>query len=320
MGSILKDFVFEPIVPIPIMGAVCVVLIIFKRRGVIPYIRQILCVALLFLINLRPMLPADNIVIQRQRTDLNVIFIVDDTISMLGNDQAGYDTRLDRAKADMGYIIENLPGARFSVVTFNNNNHILTPLTDSIDYLNNAIDSIYPIAPTYATGTNLSTCISALESSLGLAETGSGDTDSVVFILSDGENTDGNVQQGFGKLGGEISGGAVMGYGTASGGQMEYYDELIDDHRWIMEPGTGEPGVTRIDEENLEFVADELGLPYINMSDDGVLEPIVTELRDHYESEPEEETEQGYEDVYYYLVIPLALLTAYELISLRRRG
>ena len=222
------------------MAVICVVLIVFKRRGVMPYIRQILIVALLFIINLRPMYPSDNILVQKQKMDLNVIIVIDDTLSMLGNDQEGYDTRLDRAKADVTYILENLPGAKFSIISFNNHSHILTPFTDSLDYIRNAVDSIYPLSPSFASGTNITVCVDSIEEVIEQSLNHNEETKIVIFFLSDGENTD---------IGENISGGAVMGYGTERGAHMLYYNELRDTTYMVMDNSVGGnmEAITRLD-------------------------------------------------------------------------
>ena len=321
MSGLLGDFTFNPIVPIPVMAVFCAVLIIFKRRGIIPYIRQILTVLLLFIINLRPMYPADNILVQKQNMDLNVVFVVDDTISMIGDDQIGYETRLDRAKADMAYIMQNLPGAKISVVCFNNNTHVLTPFTDNVDYVQNAIDSIYPLSPTYATGTNISICYDTVEDILERTEDME-NTNTVLFFLTDGENTDGGEMASFGDLAEYICGGAVMGYGTTRGGHMNYYDSLDDEYEMLMDYSNypNNQAVTKLDEENLQDLAIDLHVPYLYMNGDNVLEPVIDSLRESFAADPEPEYRQGYEDCYFIFVAPLVLLVSYEFISLKRRG
>lgn len=319
----MGDIVFEPIIPIPVMAVICVILIVFKRRGVMPYIRQILIVALLFIINLRPMYPSDNILVQKQKMDLNVIIVIDDTLSMLGNDQEGYDTRLDRAKADVNYILENLPGAKFSIISFNNHSHILTPFTDSLDYIRNAVDSIYPLSPSFASGTNITVCVDSIEEVIEQSLNHNEETKIVIFFLSDGENTDTSRRNvDFTDIGENISGGAVMGYGTERGAHMLYYNELRDTTYMVMDNSVGGnmEAITRLDEDNMRDVASQMGVPYINMNSGNPLEEVITQLREGNLTDPEDEVKQGYVDAYYIFMIPLALLTAYEFISLRRRG
>ena len=316
-----NGIVFEPIIPIYIMAIFCVVLLVFKRRGVIPYIRQIICVILLFIINLRPMYPSDNITVMASKMDLNVVFVVDDTLSMLGDDQDGYNTRLERAKADIYYIMEQLPGAKFCVICFNNNTHVMTPFTDSIDYLRNAVDSIYPLSPTYATGTNISVCIDSVEDVLeDLTDDEENGREVVLFFMSDGENTDGNRLGNFSDIGEYLSGGAVMGYGTDRGGHMLYYSSIRDEEEEVYDFSAGQSAVTRLDEDNLRDVATDLNVPYIEMNHADSFDTVLADIRDMHETDPEEEVKQGYVDFYYVFVAPLSVLIAYEFISLKRRG
>ena len=48
----MDDIIFNPIIPVGAMAVICVILLCLKRRGVAPYIRQIIIILLLFVINL----------------------------------------------------------------------------------------------------------------------------------------------------------------------------------------------------------------------------------------------------------------------------
>lgn len=51
--------IINPIIPIWLMAIICIALAIFKRKGKFAYIRQIIMIILLFMINLRMMIPTD---------------------------------------------------------------------------------------------------------------------------------------------------------------------------------------------------------------------------------------------------------------------
>ncbi len=287
-----------------------------------PYIRQILVVLLLFVINLRPMYPSDNIEITTTKMDLNIIIVIDDTISMLGDDQPGYDTRLDKVREDVSYIVQNLPGAKFSIVCFNNNVHVMTPFTDSVNYVMNAVDSIYPLSPSYANGTNLTDCVDTIEDLAEDAEEVYGNSQLVIFFLSDGENTEDGGRDSFADIADLFVGGAVMGYGTERGGHMLYEDHTRNLSYMVMDNrgSSSIEAVTKLDEDSLREVASDLDIPYLNMTDNSALESTLTQIREGNESASQDDVKQGYVDFYYVFVLPLALLTAYEFISLKRRG
>src|SRR5699024_11557372 len=58
---------------------------------------------------------------------------------------------------------------------------------------------------------------------------------------------------------GVVDGGAVLGYGNAEGGPMKAQGG--DDHGEYITGPDGERGISRIDEEQLETIAGELGVP-----------------------------------------------------------
>ena len=79
----------NPIIPIWVMAVISVVLLLLKRKGVAAYIRQIVIVALVFLINLRIAIPDGTVTKRNQTMEARVIFVVDNTISMLARDYDG---------------------------------------------------------------------------------------------------------------------------------------------------------------------------------------------------------------------------------------
>jgi Ca-activated chloride channel family protein len=90
-----------------------------------------------------------------------------------------------------------------------------------------------------------------------------------VIILSDGESTLDEPWTSFRGLRDQVAGGAVLGYGTNDGGQMRSYDGAVDvdpDAPWITDD-SGAPAVSRIDEQVLMAVADQLEVPYLHRTD-----------------------------------------------------
>ncbi|MCQ2516486.1 MAG: VWA domain-containing protein [Saccharofermentans sp.] len=310
-------YIINPIIPIWIMAIICVVLLCFKRRGVMPYIRQILIVVLLFAINIRPMYLDKNTLVQRQKLDAYVIFCVDSTISMLAEDYDGNHTRLEGAKSDMYHIIDRLDGSQFALISFNNDARVLTPFTADVAYAKSIVDSIYPIPQVHATGTNISVAQEALSGVINEART-LGDGDIYLFFLTDGENTDNNRLESFSKYANDISGGIVMGYGTNNGGQMHYTNDTNGTVSVITDGAN--PALSYIDEDNLEQLASDLRVPYIHMVSVGEINNQLNLIREQINAEPEEEMKDSYTDMYYWFVLPLAVLIGYEFISIKRRA
>ncbi len=76
--------IINPIIPIWLMAVICVILLFFTRKGAFNYIRQIIIIILLFAINLRIMVPNPDAQTVEKKVD--VLFVVDNTISMLAED------------------------------------------------------------------------------------------------------------------------------------------------------------------------------------------------------------------------------------------
>ncbi len=303
------------------MVIICIGLLAIKRRGIIPYIRQILIVLLLFAINLRPQYVSNEVTVVKQKLNCYCIIVIDDTLSMMAEDYQGDNPRMDGVKADVEYITEQLVGAKFCLIDFNNDVNLVAPFTDDSYYIKSCIDSLYPLPDYHATGTNINVCKDLLGKMITDANM-MGDGHVVVFFISDGENTDNHELESFVKVSGGIEAGAVMGYGTEEGGQMHYYDELHDEIVLVEDKRSFpyEAAISCINEENLQQIADDLNLEYIHMEDQSDIDDTIADVMGLLDTKEEETTEYGYADVYYWFVIPLAALVAYEFISVKRRA
>ena len=321
MGNMLETMKFEPILPVWFMVILCIGLLALKRRGIVPYIRQILMVILIFVINLRPMIMTDDVTVIKQKLNCYCIICIDDTLSMMAEDYDGENPRLDGVKADVEHITQELPGAKFCLIDFNNDVNLIAPFTDDTSYIRSSVNSIYPLPDYHATGTNINVCKKLLGQMIQDAVR-MGDGRIVVFFITDGENTDNHSLDSFADIASDIEGGAVMGYGTDDGGQMHYYDELYDEVVLVEDKRTFpyQPAVSCIDEDNLEQLSQDLGIKYIHMTETEKLDPVLEDIKSMIDGETEETTEYGYVDTYYWFVIPLAALIAYEFISVKRRA
>ena len=321
MGNMFETLKFEPILPVWFMIILCIGLIALKRKGIIPFIRQILMVVLIFIINLRPMIMTDDVTVIKQKLNCYCIIVVDDTLSMMAEDYDGENPRMDGVKADVEYITEQLVGAKFCLIDFNNDVNLIAPFTDDSTYIRSSVNSIYPLPDYHATGTNINVSKKLLGQMIQDAVR-MGDGRIVVFFITDGENTDNHKLDSFADIAGDIEGGAVMGYGTEDGGQMHYYDELYDEVVLVEDKRSYpyKPAVSCLDEDNLEQLSSDLGIEYVHMTSQSKIDPVLENVKQMLDGETEETTEYGYVDTYYWFVIPLSALIAYEFISVKRRA
>ena len=309
--------IINPIIPIWVMVLLIPIFIVCLSHDKKKRIRQIVIIALVFLINIRIMIRTEEAEVITN--DLDVLFVVDTTISMIAEDYNGDSTRLSGVKEDMKYIIEELEGAKFSIVTFDNSSKVVLPYTRDKDILYEAIDIIKVSEYLFARGTTLNASFDGLEQQLE-ASAEKEDRARIVFFISDGEitsSTDQKIDTNlFSLLESYISEGAVLGYGTNEGGYM--YVKTGDYGSYKYLDYQGKKAVSIIDEENLELVASNLGIDYINMSKQSNLESKLADIKDGITYDFDTVDKTAYSDTYYIFVVPLLGLLIYEFINFRR--
>ena len=254
----------------------------------------------------------------KRKSNLNVLFVIDDTISMLANDMQLGGTRLDKAKVDLGKIVEELEGAQYSVISFNNQAMLLAPFSSDIYHVKNSINSLYPLERLYAKGSSLDT---PKELMLSLLKSIKEDPNqkTAVFFVSDGEITAENATLGsFAELKPYIDGGYVLGYGTKEGGTMTIRDAYSDEDTTIEDYSDWptKPAVSVIDENNLKAIAKDLGVEYKNMNGAGDLGTGLLSLKAQITVKDEPVKEENNKDEYinppayygFYALVPFAIL------------
>lgn len=294
------------------MAIICVALLLCKKRGVWPYIRQIIIVILLFAINLRIMIPDDEVETEIRDIDAYVLFVVDDTISMLGDDMDGGGYRLDAVKRDCAYIIDELNGAKFAVVSFNNEANILSPYSSDGRFTNSVINGIYPLDDLYAKGSTLNVAYDSMEEMLKVAgEKRDNGAKVIVFFISDGEITkEGDKLKSFEGLEEYIDDGAVLGYGTKEGGNMYLVGLYESEASLVMDTSSypSKPAVTKLDEGNLKDLADDLGIDYVHMTKQKQINDKLDQIINETLSSASGSSMQGYDETYYYFAAMLAIM------------
>lgn len=314
----------NPIIPIWVMAIICVALLVFKRKGVIGFIRQIIIVVLLFMINLRIMIPGETIKVKEQTSNIGIMFVVDNTISMRAMDYNNTDaTRMEGVKKDCRQIIEAFPNARIGAMSFNNNVSVVSPFTNNTEYVLDSIETLPDMKEMYARGSSLNIVIEPLK---GFLENYNKTRKEKVylFFLTDGEITDESTLNSFEEIKPYVCGGAVLGYGTKTGGKMlvrDFNDNLVELEDNSTYPYT--PAISVIDENNLDKIASDLGIAYMNANSGVNLSSIISDIQSHEEMIEKEDGQEremmDYADTYYWFAIGLAAMLLWEAVSILRK-
>lgn len=210
-------------------------------------------------------------------SNVEIYLVVDRTGSMAAEDwaggpDAGGGTRLDGVKSDLTAIRDAWPQARFCILALDSSAARELPLTSDLAAVTSWIGSLQQEITQRSQGSSLDRMLPLLVKVLTRAKEKNPEDARLVYILSDGEATDdgqGAAESSaagatWAKAGRLTDGGAVLGYGTTSGGMMRSFDgsSTPGSGKYILDPGSGKPAVSVPDTQALASAAKALGVPY----------------------------------------------------------
>jgi Ca-activated chloride channel family protein len=239
-------------------------------------------VLLLLLAAARPGIPGGTV--PAAASELDVFFVVDTSSSIVAEDYsaagkpgagkqhagklgAGEHSRLDGVRQDIRTIAKELAGARYSLITFDSGSVVRMPLTADTSALDTVVSVLGPQITSYSQGSSVTAAGPVLAERLAAARDRHPERPRLVFYFGDGEQTSATAPRALGVDSSLVSGGALLGYGTAEGGKMKINsgDPARPAADYIAEPGGGgEAAVSRIDEQKLQEIARGLAVPYVH--------------------------------------------------------
>ena len=314
----------QPIFPIGLLflglvAAVCGTAYLFLRNGMITanniftVLRLSAIYMLVFIIGLRPVTVATDY--EFSTKNLDVLLVVDSTISMWARDYEGSSPRMEGVQKDVDYILGELAGSNFGLVTFDDTSHVLSPFTQDIKYIEDLMDIIAVPDSGYALGSNLSVPYSDVKALLESSRKKE-NRKTIVFYISDGEVTNDKEVTSFADLASLVDSGAVLGYGSLEGGRMK------EGYSYIYDYDSHGDAISKINEDNLKKVADELGVQYLNLNGGNAA---LTGLIELIKQQSATIVEKGfgaerYIDTYFYFALALAVMLVIEMAVFIRRG
>jgi len=249
---------------------------------------------------------------------LEVYFVVDTTSSMAAEDYNDA-TRLNGVKTDIAALARNLPGAEFALITFDSAAVQRMPLTTDLGALRSAVTVLTQEVTGYSAGSSIDAPVELLERVLTEAKELKPDRPRAVFYFGDGEQTSATEPGSFESLSGLVDGGAVLGYGTESGGPMLTFDGYDDEQSsptYIIDYTLTPPAIalSRINEVALQDAASQIGVPYQHRESGAPVDALVDSLQVSTPTTDSRPAGAPFE-FYWILAIPLALLLLREAIS-----
>lgn len=195
--------------------------------------------------------------------DVDVYLVVDGTLSMAAEDGAGGRTRLSEVQADVGELTRRYAGARFSTIVSSSTALQTMPLTTDTAAALTSVESLVPSSAGSAQGGDPRQASALLYRLLSAGARQAPGRAQLVFYFGDGEATRPASAGRFSADG--AGGGAVLGYGTATGGPMRDAPLVGGESTYVPDTRPGHLGnaISREDRKTLQGIADELGVPFV---------------------------------------------------------
>lgn len=257
--------VIHPLLLAALVGAASLVAVrsLMRARGPrerTAWVLRLAAVAACALLALRPGIPGGDA--ETLATETDVVILVDSTASIAAEDWGDGAPRLDGVRADVAALVAAYPGARFALITFDAAAELRLPLTTDTAALRSALEVLTPEVTQRSRGSSIGIASGLLAQTLEDAAAAAPDRSRMVFYLGDGEQTAEAAPESFRDSAGLVDGGGVLGYGTGQGGRMRVQTGDVGGggDEYILD-GT-QPALSRIDEEALRTIADDLGVAY----------------------------------------------------------
>ena len=267
--------IFQPVLHPILLALLCTVPVFFVIRALVRgpqrglWVLRLGMIVVVFAMLLRPGIPGGTS--QTLATDTDVVIVVDTTASIVAEDWAGDRPRIDGVRADVQAIVDEYPGARFALISFDAAAQLRLPLTTDATALMSSLDVMRPEVTDQSRGSSIGIANRMLADTLSAAAKASPERARMVFYLGDGEQTASREPESFASSAKYVDGGAVLGYGTAEGGPMKKTTGAGAAAGAYIEY-QGAPAMSVIDEDALRQVSEQLGVEYQHRAADAGIE------------------------------------------------
>lgn len=221
----------------------------------------------------------------------DVFFAVDVTGSM-GVSDATYGssvklTRLQAAQKAVSDLTTLYAGASYAAISFGTGASLDVPLTPDSRAISNWSENLSVEPTSVSSGSSLDAPLDTLIRTLQQTKESHPNNLSVLYLITDGEQTSDSQRRTFSTLRNYVEGGAVIGTGTEKGGTVPLIEsstsvgssgnaddsgsesdskgEGADSQQPVIDPSTKKPAISTLDAENLKDIADEVSIDYLHV-------------------------------------------------------
>lgn len=238
-----------------------------------------------------------------KRRGIDVVVAIDASKSMLARDVA--PSRLERARLELGSLLDQLKGDRVAIVAFAGDAFIQCPLTSDYGAARIFLRAIDPNQMPQG-GTNIGSALLLSRQVFDNADRGS--KDKVVVLLSDGEDLTGAIDEGveaLKEIGAKV---LAVGIGSDQGEPIPVISERGDVVGYKKDEN-GVTVITRLDSAGLTRVAKDTGGDYFTAAKGVAIADAVKVIDTLQKAELESRLTMKYGEIYQpFLAVGLVLL------------
>lgn len=181
-------------------------------------------------------------------------------------------TRLAAAQKAVNDIVATYPAASFAAIHFGTNATIDLPITPDARAVTNWADNLTTEPTSLSSGSSLDAPIDPLTIAMKERKDQHPNNRIVLYIISDGEQTSAQQRKSFSTLRAYLNAAFTVGVGSSQGGKVPVsgigFNEQKQGGQWVIDPQTGQPGISKMDERELKNIADETSGTYLPTDSD----------------------------------------------------
>ncbi len=247
-----------------------------------------------------------------KQTGIDVFILLDVSNSMRAEDIK--PNRLEKAKFQIGSLINRLRGDRIGLIIFAGEAYVQIPLTTDYSAANLFLSAVdFNSVPSQGTaiGAAVSLALKSFDKSAP--------TEKVIIIITDGEDHEGDINSVTTEA--NTSGVRIftIGLGSSGGSPIPVYNER-GGQTGFKKDNEGNIVLTKLDEETLEQIASSANGEYYRGSNyEDHLDRIYEELSEIEKTEFGVKKITDYEDRFYYFLVPAIILLLFEFFLSERK-
>lgn len=282
--------------------------------------------AITLLIALLALTPSQVKQVENKAVNATDIYIAVDVTGSMAVQDSQYGTsetltRLETSKRAVNDIVNSYPAASFSAIRFGASTTTDLPITPDSRAVTIWAQNLITEPTSVSTGSSLDAPIDTLTLALKERKDQYPDHRIVLYFITDGEQTNTKHRQSYTSLRAYLDNAFVVGVGSSAGNKIPMSADSPDrkhpqTERWVIDPQTGKPGISKMDEKELKAIADEMSGQYVPTNDKLTINnTLPTKSSSHYQVEAQQSKHERITAVTWPIAFMLLGLLLWEMVD-----